>query len=149
MTTILILSLVGAIISAIIGTFWYSPLTPMGRLHMKTIGFDKLSPEEQKKSMEEMKPKMWKYYLAQIVLAFIMSFFVVYVVLTSVQNGTTFSQALWFPIMNWLGYMVPAFGTAILWGNIDRNLAWKEFFSNILSHLVTIVVIAFVTSFFV
>jgi len=149
MTTILLLSLLGAVISAIIGTFWYSPVTPMGRLHMKTIGFDAMSPEEQKKSIEEMKPKMWKYYVAQLTLAFIMSFSVVYTVMVSMYDGASFTAAIIFPVFNWLCFMVPAFGTAILWGNIDRNLAWKEFFSNILSHLFTILVIAFVVSLFV
>lgn len=149
MTTILLLSLLGAIISAIIGTFWYSPITPMGRLHMKTVGFDKLSLEEQKKLMEEMKPKMWKYYLAQMILSFLTSFSVVYTIGESVYAGVPFSIALMFPIFNWLCFMVPAFGTAILWGSVDRNLAWKEFFSNILSHLVSILIIAYTISLFV
>jgi Protein of unknown function (DUF1761) len=149
MTSILLLSLLGSVISAIIGTFWYSPMTPMGRLHMKTIGFDTLSPEQQKETMENMKPKMWKYYIAQMILSFLMSFSVVYTVGESVRQGVPFKMAVMFPIVNWLCFMVPVVGSSILWGNVDRNIAWKKFFSDILSYLVMILVISFAVSLFV
>jgi hypothetical protein len=41
MLTIILLAIGGAILSAVIGTFWYSNSTPMGKLHMKYLGFDK------------------------------------------------------------------------------------------------------------
>ena len=53
MTTILILSLIGAILAAVVGTFWYSDKTPMGKIHMSYLGFDKLSKEEQEKVLLE------------------------------------------------------------------------------------------------
>lgn len=149
MTTILLLSLLGAIISAVVGTFWYSPITPMGKLHMKTVGFDKLCKEDQDKTIENMKPKMWKYYLAQMILSFLMSFSVVYTVGESVYQGVPFKMAIIFPIFNWLCFTVPVVGSSILWGNVDRNIAWKKFFSDILSYLVMILIISFVVSLFV
>ncbi len=149
MTTLLLLSLLGAVISAIIGTFWYSPITPMGRLHMKTIGFDAMSPEEQKKSIEDMKPKMWKYYLLQFVLSFLMSFSVVYTVGETMYQGVPFKMAIIFPIFNWLCFMVPVVGSSILWGNVDRSIAWKKFFSDIGSYLAMILVISFAVSLFI
>lgn len=149
MTTIILLAFAGAFIAVIVGTFWYAPITPMGRLHMQYLGFDKLSEEEQKKKIEEAKPTMWKMYLMQIILSFLTAFAVVFVIMLSVQNGVPLNMAVGFPVMSWLCFMVPAIGTAILWSNCDRSIAWKKFFSDILSNLVIILLIAFMVSFFV
>lgn len=150
MTTILLLSALGAIISAIIGTFWYSPITPMGRIHMKSIGMDTLSPEEQKQKIEAAKPTMWKLYLAQIILSFLTAFSVVFTITESVVSGVPFKIAILFPIMNWLCFMVPVVGSAILWSsNLTKGLAWKKFFSDICSYLITILIIAYVVNLFV
>lgn len=46
--TILLLSIAGVVISILVGTVWYSPGTPMGKVHMRYLGFSNLSPEEQK-----------------------------------------------------------------------------------------------------
>ena len=46
-TTLILLTLAGIVISIVIGTLWHGPNTPTGRLHMQYLGFDKLSPEEQ------------------------------------------------------------------------------------------------------
>ena len=43
--TILLLSLAGVVISVVVGMLWYNPSTPMGRIHMRYLGFDILSPE--------------------------------------------------------------------------------------------------------
>ena len=58
MITILILAILGSVLFAIVGTFWYSMMTPMGKLHMSILGFDKLSSEEQKRKIAEAKPHM-------------------------------------------------------------------------------------------
>lgn len=149
MTTTIILSIAGAIIAAVVGTFWYSEKTPMGRLHMKYLGFDKLSAEEKKKCIEDAMPNMWKTYLAQMALSFLMAFFVVYVITLSVQNGVPVSVAISFPILAWFCFTVPAIGASILWGNCDPKIAWKKFFSDTLSVLVTILLIALLTSLFI
>lgn len=147
--TVILLTIAGAIIAAMVGTFWYSPMTPMGRLHMKTLGFDKLSKEEQQKQMEEVAPKMWKYYVAQLVLALLLSLATVFIIMMSVQNGVSFMLAMGFVLVNWLTFMVPAIGTQVLWSNIDRSIAWQKFFSDIAMNLVTLLLISFLTSFFV
>ena len=149
MTTILLLSLAGAVIAAMVGTFWYSNATPMGKIHMKYLGFDKLSKEEQKKKMEEAKPMMAKMYAGQMALSFLTSFAVVFIITESVKNQLTFLMALGFVAFNWLCFIVPTIGQGILWGNCDPKLAWKKFFSDILSNLVTVVLVAVMTSFFV
>ncbi len=149
MITIILLAIGGAVVSAIIGTFWYSMATPMGRLHMKYLGFDKLSPEEQKKKIEEAKPNMWKMYLGQMILSFLTSFAVVYIITLSLKNGLTLPMALGFVAVNWLCFMVPLVGSGILWSNCDRSIVWKKFFSDIGANLVTVIVIALLASLFV
>lgn len=148
MLTIIILSLAGAIISAIIGTIWYSNATPMGRIHMKYLGFDKLTEEEKKAKMKEAMPMMPKMYAGQLILSLLTSFAVVSIILMSMRNGVTASLAYGFIAINWLCFMVPIIGSAILWSNCDRNIAMKKFFSDIFCNLVTVLVIAFLASFF-
>lgn len=149
MPTILLLSLAGTVVAMIVGTIWYFPSSPMGRLHMRYLGFDKLSPDEQKRKMAESAPSMWKYYLGQAILSFLTSFAVVFIVTKTVQNGVAFNVALGFVLMNWLTFMVPVIGSNILWGTCDKEIAWKKFFADISSHFVIVLLIAFMTRFFV
>jgi Protein of unknown function (DUF1761) len=149
MLTIILLSIVGAVIAAVVGTFWYSPATLMGRIHMRYTGFDKLSPAEQQAKIAEAKPKMPKLYAAQMILSFLTAGFVVSVITMSVQNGLPYVMAIVFPIMCWLCFVVPTVGGAILWGNCDPAIAWSKFFSDISCVLVTIVLISLMTGLFV
>jgi len=148
MITILLLSVAGAVIAAIVGTFWYSNATPMGKIHMKFLGFDKLSPEEQKRKMEEAKPMMPKMYAGQMILSFLTSFAVVFVVIQSLHNGLSLWLALAFPIFSWLCYMVPIIGSGVLWSNTDRSIAWPRFISDALSNLVIVILVGLLASLF-
>ena len=141
---ILGVTVLGVIISVVIGTIWYSPGTPMGRLHMRFLGFDQLSPEEQKHKIEEAKPKMPKIYGMQMLLSFLTSFATVFIMMMSIQNGVPFSMALAFVVMNWLCFMVPVIGSNILWGTCDPAIAGKKFVSDIASNFVTVLFIAVV-----
>ena len=69
--TILLLSIAGVIISVVVGTLWYGPNSPTGKVHMQYLGFDKLSPEEQQQKIEMAKPNMPKIYVAQMLLSLI------------------------------------------------------------------------------
>jgi len=149
MTTIILLSLAGAVIAAVVGTVWYSDKTPTGKIHMKYLGFYNLSPEEQKQKIAEAKPKMWKMYVAQMALSFLTAFSVVFIVTMGMINGLSFGVALGFVAMNWLCFIVPIIGTGILWSNCDRSIAWQKFFSDIASNLVTLVLTALLASLFV
>jgi len=144
MTTIILLGILGAVISALIGTFWYSMKTPMGKLHLQSTGFLNFSKEEQERKIEEMKPKMWKYYIAQMFLSFLTSAFIAYIMMA--QKG--FGAAIIYGevALVWLCFTVPVIGQSLLWGNIDLRLRWKKFFSDSLSNLVTFLVIIFVFS---
>ncbi len=149
MTTILLLSFAGAVIYAVVGTFWYSNATPMGKIHMQYLGFDKLTEDEKKRKMQEAKPMMPKLYAAQMLLSLLTSSAVVFILIMSVQNGVSFKLALGFVLFNWLCFMVPTIGSGIIWSNVDRKIALKKFFSDILNHLVTILLIAGLTSLFI
>ncbi len=146
--TLLILSIIGAVLYAVVGTLWYSNATPMGKIHMQYLGFDKLSEEEKKKKIMEAKPMMPKMYAGQIALSLLTSFAVVFVVSLSIQNHVPTSMAISFVVFNWLAFMVPIIGQGILWSNCDPKIAWKKFFSDSLSNLVSILLIALLTSFF-
>ena len=132
---VVILALVGTIIAALVGTLWYSNSTPMGKIHMRYLGFDKLTPEEQKKKMDEGKAQMGTMYAGQMALSFLTSLFVVFVVSQSLRNGLPMAMAIGFPVLSWLCFVVPTVGTSILWGNCERSIAWKKFFSDIFSNL--------------
>lgn len=148
MTTILLLSVAGAVIAAIVGSLWYSMATPMGKIHMRYIGMDKLTEQERKKKMEAAKPTMWMIYGAQLILSFLTAFWVVFVITESVQNGLPLMMAVGFPLLSWLCFIVPTIGSGLLWSSCDGKTAWQEFVSHILCNLVTILLIAFMTSFF-
>ncbi len=113
---------------------------------MRVLGFDKLSADEQKQKMIEMKPHMWKLYGGQMALSFLTSFAVVYIISTSVLNGLTLPMALGFVAFNWLVFMVPVIGSSIIWGNIDRAIAWKKFVSDSASYLVTMLFVGLLAS---
>lgn len=146
MTTILIIGLLGAVISAVTGTLWYAEKTPMGQWHMQYLGFDKLSEEEKSKLREEMKPKMAKVYGAQMLLSFLTSFFIGFVTKFTVQNGGPADAVFLYVPMIWACFTVPMIGQNILWGNCEGGLAWKKFFSDISYNLVTLLVISLVAT---
>ena len=149
MLTTIILMLAGVIVAIVIGTLWYMPNTPTGKVHMKYLGFDKLSPEEQKQKIEEAKPTMPKIYAGQMMLSLLTSVAVVFIVSTSLQNGVTFMMAVGFLLLNWLCFVVPTVGMQILWGNCESSIAWKKFFSDSLNILVTILAIAGMVNLFI
>jgi hypothetical protein len=143
MTTVIIIGIIGAIISAVTGTLWYSSGTPMGKLHMRYLGFDTLSQAEKDARMAEAKPKMWKMYSLQMLLSLITSLFIGFVTWYTVYSGGPANAVYMYVIMIWLAFTVPMIGQNLLWGNVDGSLAWKKFFSDAAYNLVTFVLIAF------
>lgn len=146
MGTILLISLLGAIISAITGTLWYMDKTPMGKWHMQYLGMDKLSKEEKMKMIEKAKPKMPKIYSAQLILSFLTSFFIASVTSYTVENGAPASSVYFYLPFIWMAFTVPMIGQNLLWGNTEGSLAWKKFFSDSAYNLITYMIIAFVAT---
>ena len=146
MSMIFLIGILGAVLSAAIGTFWYSGATPMGRWHMQYLGFDKLSEEEKAKLIAEAKPKMWKTYSAQMILSFLTSFFIAFVTSYTVQNGGQATATFYYVGMIWAAFTVPMIGQNILWGKTEGSLAWKRFFSDSSYNLITLLLIAYVAT---
>ncbi|MBP7005620.1 hypothetical protein KBB27_00655, partial [Patescibacteria group bacterium] len=97
MITILLVAVLGAVISAVVGTIWYNPeWTPMGKWHMQYLGFDKLSKKEQEDLRNKAMPTMWKTYSAQLALSLLTSFFIAIVTSYSVQNGAPASSVFYY-----------------------------------------------------
>ena len=145
---IILVGVIGAIISAVVGTIWYGPKTPMGKWHMQYLGFDKLSEAEKAKLIAAAKPKMWKSYFAQMLLSLFTSLFIGSVTSYTVQNGGPASAVFYYLPMIWIAFTVPMIGQNILWGTSEGALAWKRFFSDSFSNLVTFLLIAFVATLF-
>ena len=146
--TIVLLTLAGAVFSLVIGSLWYAPNTPMGKIHMRALGFDKLSPEEQKAKMEAAKPHMWKSFLAQAALSLLTSFAVVVIITFSMANGLPFSMAAGFIAFDWLCFMVPVIGANVVWSNAAGKLAWQKFISDAANAFLTVLLIAVFASYF-
>ncbi len=146
MTTILIVGIIGSIISAVVGTLWYSNATPMGKWHMQYLGFDKLSDEEKQKLIAEAKPKMWKAYSAQMFLSFLTAFFIGFVTKYTIQNGGPANAVYSYVLMIWVAFTVPMIGQNILWGKTEGSLAWKRFISDCLSNLLTLLIVTYIAS---
>lgn len=146
MLTVLLVGLLGAIISAVTGTLWYSDKTPMGKWHMQYLGFDKLSDEERAKLIAKAKPKMWKSYSAQMFLSFLTSFFIAFVTyFTAISGGPKGAVYFYVPFI-WLAFTVPQIGQNIIWGTSEGSLAWKRFASDSVYNLLTFLIIAFVAT---
>ncbi len=143
MTTIIFIAIIGAIISAVTGTFWYSGATPMGRLHMRYLGFDKLSQTEKDALIAAAKPTMWKTYTAQMSLSLVTSLFIGFVTWFTVQGGGPANAVYFYVPIIWIAFTVPMIGQNLLWGNTEPSLAWKKFFGDAAYNLITFMLIAF------
>lgn len=146
MGTPLLVGVIGAVVSAVVGTLWYSNSTPMGKWHMQYLGFDKLSKEEQAKKMAEAKPKMAKMYGTQMFLSFLTALFIGFVTSYTVQSGGPANAVFFYVTFIWIAFTVPMIGQNLLWGNVEGKLAWKKFFSDSLCNLVTFLIVAFVAT---
>ena len=146
MGTVILVAVLGAIISAITGTVWYSDKTPMGKWHMQYLGFDKLTNEERAKLIAEAKPRMWKNYSAQLFLSFLTSLFIAFTASYTVQNGGAVTAVYYYVVMAWGAFTMPMIAQGLLWGKGEGSLAWKRFFSDSLYNLITFLIIAFVAT---
>src|SRR4051812_21912076 len=91
--------LVAAIVSMIIGVIWHGPI--FGKVFIREMGLDKLSPEEQQK----MKSTMLRSYVLQFIGSFVMFFVLAWYINTSVHPGIFGGVANAFGL--WLGFVVP------------------------------------------
>lgn len=143
MMTVILVGILGAFISAITGSLWYSNKTPMGRWHMTYLGFYTLSAEEKEQGITEAKPKMIRMYAGQLFLSLLTSLFIAFVTYYTVQNGGQAGAVYSYVFMIWIAFTVPMIGQNMLWGTAKGTLAWKRFFSDSFYNLITFLIIAF------
>lgn len=124
MITIFLLALAGALLAVIIRILW------SGHIRKGEMRFDK------------------KYFF-QFLLSFLTTFATVFIVIVSMRNGVTLGLSLGFVFLNWLCFVVPTSGSDILWSGHESRHAWRKFFSDTFSILVTLLLIATIASLFV
>lgn len=93
-----------------IGAVWYSAL--FGKQWGKIHGFDKLSKEKQKELMSEMGP----IYGLQVVVT-VFSTAALYKLISMTTGYSVYMLAL----LLWIGFIVPAEVSAVLFGNDDKK----------------------------
>lgn len=148
MATFSLACFLGACMSALVGTVWYAPFTPMGRWHMAYLGFDKRTKSEKDKRIASAKPRMWKSYVGQIALSFLTSFLIIFVTSETVLYGGPANAVYLYVVLAWLSFTVPMIGQSLLWGTCSGSLAWKRFVSDSLSNLLSFLLIAFLARLF-
>ena len=105
--------IIAAVVSFIIGAFWYSPLL-FGNSWMKLTGLSKIDVEKTKKG------KMTKLYLAeflaQLIMAYVLAHFVIYADAFTIIDGL--QVGFWI----WLGFAATISLGIILWENKSIKL---------------------------
>lgn len=150
MASLFFIALLGVVISMVIGMVWHMPNIPTGKLHMDYIGFNKLSPSEQKKQMEAAQPHMWKSFLWQAILSYMSSLFIVFVMYYTTLGGVSSSMVYGYILMIWLGFIIPIIGWTIIWSSRNQkvNLLWIYFMSETIYYLISYLAIAYAFHFF-
>ena len=112
----ILLVLIMTVVQFIVGAVWYGPV--FGGLWGKIHGFDKLSKEVQKKMMAEMGP----YYGLQLLVTVLTS-----LVLVEFRSYVpSESNIFWVVGMLWLGLVVPAQVSSVIFGGTDREWLVKK-----------------------
>jgi len=108
--------IVATIVQFFIGFVWYGPI--FGKLWGKIHGFDKLPKEVQNKMMKEMGP----FYVLQLIVTLVTSIVLAIFVQYLPQNWNTYALAGFF----WIGFVVPAQVSAVIFGGTDRKWIAKK-----------------------
>jgi hypothetical protein len=142
MLKVILLGVIGALVSMIIGAIWHSPKL-FGKVRMDYHAKRALSFLEHKNKLQEKKPDILKIYLLQFLLSFITSFFLAIVMKGG--YGFIYNKYLFMFIgLVWISFTVPAVGSDILWSEATGKIAFKKFLSDILYSLVTFMLTAYI-----
>ncbi len=127
---------VSAIAAMIIGALWFSPIL-FGTIWSNLMGFTSSKMEEMKKG------SMAKFYAAGFLLE-VVTAVVLYKVM-GIAEITEMVVAINLAGLLWLGFMVPLILSGVLWENKPMKLVFI-----VAAHrLVTLVVMAAITSYFI
>ncbi len=105
--------ILATIISFGLGSLWFSKL--FGKTWMKIHHAD---PKEMSMSMKS----MWKFFLTEFVLTFIINFFLYIVIMQS----TSLMFASVTVLLLWLGFILPTITSSVLWGNDNKKYMVKK-----------------------
>lgn len=131
MTTGLLIALLGAVVSFVLGWVWYSKFL-FGKFWMAEMG---ITAEPTKAEKMAMMPKMLGFGL---LADFVKSF--VFLILVATLRANQFYLGAFI----WLGFVVPMLLNAVLY----EKKSWKLFLIHAGYYLVSIMAIGFVFSFF-
>jgi hypothetical protein len=101
--------ILATVVQFIVGAVWYSVF--FGKLWGRIHGFDKLPKETQQKMMSEMGPYYGIQAFVTLITAIVFGIFVTY------TSWNPFGLAFFF----WLGFVVPAQVSAVIFGGTDRQ----------------------------
>lgn len=146
MMDIILLSIVGALISMIIGSIWHSPKM-FGKIHHDYHAKRVLSYEEHRQKVLEPRKGLIKIYFLQFVLSFITSFFLA-VVMKGGYGHIIDKYLFMFVALVWISFTVPAVGSDILWSEAEGKVAFRKFISDVLYSLVTFMLTAYIFTLF-
>ena len=122
----LIAVLVSAVISMIVGSFWYSVL--FGKTWMKLSGItEKQIKEAKKKGMTKSYVIM---FISLLVMFYILGIFIEY------SGASTAVQGSMIGFLIWLGFLATTMLSSVLWDNKPVKLYWI----NTLHYLVVLVI---------
>ena len=108
--------IVAALAQFVFGAVWYTPV--FGKLWGKIHGFDKHTPETQKKMMKQMPPLLLAQFAVTIVTT---------VILAMLLTGTTSDWSAYvLAALCWFGFIVPTQVSAVIFGGTEpRWIATK------------------------
>ena len=107
--------LLASVLEFVFGAIYYGPV--FGKLWGKIHGFDKLPKEVQEKMMKMMGPTYVIQFLVTVVSTFVLAIFIAY-------QPTWNAYAL--AGFCWLGFVVPAQVSAVMFGNTDKRWMVKK-----------------------
>lgn len=130
--------IIAAISQFVLGALWYSPLL-FGKVWMKIMGADSLSPEDLKSMQKSMAP----FYLLQLVLSVLFSW-QLWRTLLSFGTESLYAHAF----MLWLGFILPIQVGSVIWGKTEKKFWVKQILIMTSYQLVGMLLSAFIFSFF-
>jgi Na+/proline symporter len=109
-----------AVATMIVGFVWYSQAL-FGRLWMKIIGKENLSPAEQEQMKKDIGPHFGIMFAGTLVGAFIFALFVRWL------HANTAFQGMQVGFWAWLGFIFPVVLGAALFSGKDKSMVWSLF----------------------
>lgn len=106
--------LIATLAQFIVGAVWYSIL--FGKLWGSIHGFDKLSKNIQDKMVKEMGPFYGIQFLITLITSIVLAYF----------NSQTNINLYYFAFLAWIGFIVPAQISAVIFGGTDKKWIVKK-----------------------